>query len=379
MLSLAWYQASSTPIISQSMENALRYHTDIDLSQKNSSHAQLIRLTGRNKEVLEVGPATGYVTKILQQRGCRVWCIENDPEAANVAAEFCERMVVANVETIDFVSSFPEERFDVVTFGDVLEHLVDPLGVLMRVTDVLKPGGHVIASVPNVAHASIRLSLLGGRFQYLEMGLLDRTHLRFFTEESLANLFHDAGYEVRNWRRVLTDPFATEVQLREEDYPAWLTEAARSDLQALTYQFVVRARPVRSAPNGRSLPSSPNEPGRNLLDGLWRWQHEVHANEVALARANATLADREALLARRESSLQEVDARLAAINGSLGYKLLEAYRQVVRRLFPPHSWRGSPYRLLVALARRAAESRSTRRTGNSPRSTDEHEEPRDER
>jgi 16S rRNA A1518/A1519 N6-dimethyltransferase RsmA/KsgA/DIM1 with predicted DNA glycosylase/AP lyase activity len=63
----------------QSMENALRYHIDLDLSQKDSPHAQLIRLTGRNKEVLEVGPATGYVTKVLQQRGCRVFCIESDP------------------------------------------------------------------------------------------------------------------------------------------------------------------------------------------------------------------------------------------------------------------------------------------------------------
>ena len=114
----------------ESMENALRYHIEVDLSQENTSHAQLIRLTGRNKQVLEVGPATGYVTKVLQQRGCRVWCIENDAEAAKVAAEFCERMVVANVEAVDFKSTFPEERFDVVTFGDVLEHLVDPMAVL---------------------------------------------------------------------------------------------------------------------------------------------------------------------------------------------------------------------------------------------------------
>src|SRR5881396_3893714 len=167
------------------MENALRYHAQIDLSQKNTSHAQLIRLTGRNKDVLEVGPATGYVTKLLQQRGCRVWCVEIDPDAAKIAAEFCQQMVVDNVETMDLKSTFPQQRFDVVTFGDVLEHLIDPLGVLVRVKEVLKPGGYVVASVPNIAHGSIRLSLLAGRFDYLEKGLLDRTHLRFFTMESL--------------------------------------------------------------------------------------------------------------------------------------------------------------------------------------------------
>jgi len=364
----------------ESMENALRYHIEVDLSQENTSHAQLIRLTGRNKQVLEVGPATGYVTKVLQQRGCRVWCIENDAEAAKVAAEYCERMVVANVEAVDFRSTFPEERFDVVTFGDVLEHLVDPMGVLMRVKDVLEPGGYVVASVPNIAHASIRLSLLRGRFQYAEMGLLDRTHLRFFTRESLAGLFHDAGYEVRTWRRILTDPFATEIELREEDYPPWLTEAARADPEGLTYQFVVRAYPVRSGPNGRTFSSSSNAPGRDLLDDLWRWQNEqnalhdelrneLQAKEVALAdtlaQMNATLADREALLARREGSLQAVNAQLAAINESLGYKLLQGYRRRMGQLFPAGSWRGTPYRLLVALVRRATDVRRERREGKN--------------
>jgi len=110
----------------ESMENSLRYHIEVDLSQENTSHSQLIRLTGRNKQVLEVGPATGYVTKVLQERGCRVWCIETGPEAAKVAAAFCERTVVANVETIDLMTPFPDERFDVVTFGDVLEHAPAP-------------------------------------------------------------------------------------------------------------------------------------------------------------------------------------------------------------------------------------------------------------
>jgi len=342
------------------MENALRYHAEIDLSQKNTSHAQLIRLTGRNKEVLEVGPATGYVTKILQQRGCRVWCIEIDPEAAEAAAPFCERMVVGNVETMDFASTFPEERFDVVTFGDVLEHLVDPLSVLRRVKDVLKPGGYVVASVPNVAHASIRLSLLGGRFDYVEAGLLDRTHLRFFTQKSLASLFHDAGYEVRTWRRVITDPFVTEMKLREEDYPAYLAEAARRDEEAMTYQFLAKAHPVRSGRNGRKAVSNLHSPEENLVESLMRWQKEQEGKESSLARAlaerDAALAERDKRLAEQELSLERANADLDAINGSLGYKLLKAYRRRMHGLFPAASWRGSPYRLFIGLTTRAINS-----------------------
>ena len=368
----AWRQALGTPIMGESMENALRYHIEVDLSQENTSHAQLIRLTGRNKQVLEVGPATGYVTKVLQQRGCRVWCIENDAEAAKVAAEFCERMVVANVEAVDFKSTFPEERFDVVTFGDVLEHLVDPMAVLTRVRDVLKANGHVVASVPNVAHASIRLSLLGGQFQYAEMGLLDRTHLRFFTRESLADLFHGAGYEVREWQRVLTDPFATEMELREEDYPSYLRDAARSDIEAMTYQFVVSAYPARSTGNGRTLTSSASLPEKNLLHELNGAINSLHGQiDTALAERDSALAERDSALAQKDSALAHLDevaaqkdediagllGELGSIQGSTGYRMLGRYRGAVRRLFPAGSWRGRPYSLLSSLARRAASRR----------------------
>src|SRR3990170_6784734 len=102
--------------------DARRYESQVDLSAKNTSHAQLVLLTGRNKRVLEVGPATGYVTEVLRQRGCEVTAIEKDPAAAEIAAKFCERMVVGDVEEIDLGSAFAGERFDVVIFGDVLEH-----------------------------------------------------------------------------------------------------------------------------------------------------------------------------------------------------------------------------------------------------------------
>jgi O-antigen biosynthesis protein len=350
----------------QKMENALRYHAEIDLSQKHTSHAQLIRLVGRNKNVLEVGPATGYVTKILKARGCRVSCIEYDPEAARVAAEFCERMVVANIETIDFLREFRKERFGVVTFGDVLEHLVDPLGVLIRVKDVLKPGGSVVASVPNVAHGSVRLSLLAGRFDYREAGLLDRTHLRFFTEESLGKLFRDAGYEVRTWRRVLADPFVTEIELREEDYPVYLREAARSDLQAQTYQFVVKAYPTNATSNGRFAPPSAKEQSASLLGDLQRWQLVLAEKEAAIEQMNVALAERDAALTRREDSVQELTGQLASVQESLGYRVLESYRARMRRLFPAGSLQGVPYRSLASLAKRFFESRSKKTAGVKP-------------
>src|SRR6266508_4394193 len=225
--------------MSQSMESDLRYHSDVDLSQKNSTHAQLIRLTGRNKQVLEIGPATGYLTEILRSRGCRVWCIENDPEAAKIAAQFCERMVVSDVEKIDLVSTFGDQRFDVVMFGDVLEHLVEPRAALARVATILKPEGYVVASVPNVAHGSLRLSLLRGEFRYTELGLLDRTHLRFFTRETTEAMFRQAGYRIGLWRRIVLDPFETELALSQGDYPPHILDAIKQGPESFTYQHIV--------------------------------------------------------------------------------------------------------------------------------------------
>src|SRR5438552_370565 len=155
------------------MPDAPKYQTEVDLSQTNSSHTQLILLTGLNKKVLEVGPATGYITEALSQRACRVTCIESDAAAAEVASRFCERMIVGNVEELDFSSVFGQERFDVVMFGDVLEHLLDPQAVLVKVVSLLNPDGYVLASIPNVAHASIVLNLMAGEFRYTDLGLLD--------------------------------------------------------------------------------------------------------------------------------------------------------------------------------------------------------------
>ena len=345
--------------------DALRYHrAKTDLSDKNTSVTQLVLLTGRGKKVLEIGPATGYVSEALQRRGCRVTGVEKDPAAAAVAAKFCQRMVVADVEQLDFAMAFGGERFDVVIFGDVLEHLVDPKAVLVRVAEILEPEGYVVASVPNIAHGSIRLALLGGDFRYTELGLLDRTHLHLFTRQSLRSLFREAGYRIGTWRRIMIDPFATEVPVREADYPAPMVASLKDDPEAMTYQYVVRAYPVASArgptkgPSAEALLSHPPAP---VMGALQKMEKEIFRLREALAERDSLLAQRDtslqqqqavltqrdALIRQQEAALREARQDLNAIHQSLGYRLLEAYRRPLRWLFPPGSWRSVPYRALV--------------------------------
>src|SRR2546427_4197341 len=122
------------------MKGATRYDSGIDLSNENNSHTLLIGLTGRDRTVLEVGPATGYMTRVLKDRGCRVTAIEIDADAGALAEPYCERLIVADVEQLDFNEAFGDQRFDVILFGDVLEHLRDPAAVLRKAAAYIAPG-----------------------------------------------------------------------------------------------------------------------------------------------------------------------------------------------------------------------------------------------
>jgi 2-polyprenyl-3-methyl-5-hydroxy-6-metoxy-1,4-benzoquinol methylase len=145
------------------------------------------------RRVLDVGCWQGAFGAALKERrpGTVVWAIESDADAASVAASRLDRVIVGS-----FPSDAPkDERFDVVTFLDVLEHLVDPWEALRRARELLKPDGAVVAAIPNVRHFQVLLPLLvGGRWEYQESGLLDRTHLRFFTRLTMLDLFATSGY-----------------------------------------------------------------------------------------------------------------------------------------------------------------------------------------
>lgn len=221
---------------------ASKYETEPNLEDRNTSHALIAELVGTDKRVLDVGCATGYLAAVLAGRGCEVVGIEVDPEAASRAEEHCERVLVGDVEEMDLERDLEGEAFDVILFGDVLEHLKDPSRALERLGPFLREGGEVVASIPNVAHGSVRLALLQGEFRYRRLGLMDDTHLRFFTRESVERLFEEARLLITELRRTLRGIFDTEVEVDREETPVEVLRMVQQDPEALTYQFVVRAR-----------------------------------------------------------------------------------------------------------------------------------------
>ena len=159
--------------------------------------ALLLEWVGKDKDVLELGCSTGFISRLLREQGCRVTGVENDPEAARKAAAWCERVITADLDRSDWWGELPARAsFDVVLLGDVLEHLVHPEEVMRRIRPLLKPGGYVAISLPNVVHWQTRLKIMRGRFDYEPTGTLDATHLRFFTPRTARAFLHDAGYRV---------------------------------------------------------------------------------------------------------------------------------------------------------------------------------------
>jgi SAM-dependent methyltransferase len=151
----------------------------------------LLRLWGRRKglRVLDVGCGFATTSEHIQKRGNDVTGIESSVEACAVGAKRISRMINADLVTAPLTGL----QFDIIIFADVLEHVPWPVGVLKRYLDALAPGGSVIVSLPNVGLWSVRFAHLFGQWDYEETGVLDRTHLRFFTRKTAQWMLREAG------------------------------------------------------------------------------------------------------------------------------------------------------------------------------------------
>lgn len=213
-----------------------------------SSHSQILlylKAHGQGCRILDVGTAQGMLGRGLCGVNCHLTGIEIDPELAKLARPFYNDVIVGDISHLML-----HGQFDFIVFADVLEHLADPLTVLMQTRQLLSPDGQVIISLPNVANLYVRLKLLFGRFDYEKRGICDTTHLRFYTRSTAMDLLDRAGYQIsRCW--VTPIPFA----LR---FPALYNNAGGRTLSLLTwmmtkiwptllaYQFIFIANPTNS-------------------------------------------------------------------------------------------------------------------------------------
>lgn len=181
------------------MDNELAYKISLE---PTGTHMLLAGEIGPNSTVLDVGCADGYMGEFLiKNKNCEVWGIEPDHKSFLLALNKGYKYIAnKQVEIAAEDKILKEQKFDFILIGDVLEHLVNPSQILKILRSFLKPEGHFIVSLPNVGHYSIRYSLLFGNWDMRENGIMDKTHLHFYTLKTSRDLLENSGLWVESIR-----------------------------------------------------------------------------------------------------------------------------------------------------------------------------------
>lgn len=161
------------------------------------AHMLVYDLVAPNSNVLDLGCATGYFARELAKKNCRVYGVDYDKQALALAKAFCYQTKILDFETMQ-KSDLPKKTFDSILLIDVLEHVKNAENLLLTVHHFIKPDGTLIISTPNVSHISIRLKLLGGNFDRTETGIMDRTHVQFFTKATLTELLKRTAWNLES-------------------------------------------------------------------------------------------------------------------------------------------------------------------------------------
>ena len=224
------------------MRMKFKYDTQIDINNNNNAHSLILQQIKPCSKVLEVGTATGYMTKYLKEiLGCDIVGIEIDEEAAKQAAIYADEMIIANLDDCLWQKQLQGRKFDYIILADVLEHLRKPFQTLKQIVEFLKDDGIVLASIPNIAHNAIIMELLEDRFDYRPLGLLDDTHIHFFTQNSVKKMLNFAGLQIISWKNTIIEPQSTEFGIKYKQFPFYIRHFLRKRINGHVYQFVISA------------------------------------------------------------------------------------------------------------------------------------------
>jgi 2-polyprenyl-3-methyl-5-hydroxy-6-metoxy-1,4-benzoquinol methylase len=165
------------------------------------------------RKFLDVGCGEGGFGELIKKRReAEVWGIEMFVQAAEIAKDRLDQVFVGNIETDQF--DLPDAYFDCIVFNDVLEHLYSPWDVLKKVKKFLNKNGYIVASIPNIRYyVQIKKLLKNGDWDYEKWGLMDRTHIRFFTIKSIQKMFEESGYKVQQIQGINSERFPWKLDL----------------------------------------------------------------------------------------------------------------------------------------------------------------------
>lgn len=219
------------------------YLRTVDLNERTS----LSVLAGHVRaqaHILDLGCGSGALGAFLaEHKQCVCDGVTLSHEEARHAAPFYRHVHVADLEDCDLDQLFGDARYDYIVCADVLEHLRQPERILAACRERLNPGGRLLISVPNASYSGLIAELLHGEFRYRPEGLLDRTHLRFFTRRSLSRFLAEQGWQVDAIETIERSLPASEFRVAFDSLPPAVARHLLAVPDALTYQFIASAEP----------------------------------------------------------------------------------------------------------------------------------------
>ncbi len=169
----------------------------------SSTQQEILKIVGKDKTILEIGSSTGYMTRAFLDNGCVVDVVESDQKAVLKLPKQVRVILNVSIEDDEIFKSLG--KYDFIIMADVLEHLVNPEQTLKKLQKISSPETELIISLPNIACWAMRKQLFfKGDFEYQESGLLDKTHLHFYTVETLPKMLSDCSWQTDAVRGTIT-------------------------------------------------------------------------------------------------------------------------------------------------------------------------------
>ncbi len=281
--------------------------------------ARLLRRLPPQGDVLELGPGPGAMTRVMVDRGYRVTVVENDPGALKCLEALGVEVIAGNLESHDWIERLEGRRFDAILACDVLEHLREPDQVLNALARFMQPMGQLIISVPNVAYAGIVAGLTLGMFDYTEKGLLDRTHLHFFTRCGMEKMLLECDWAPHSW-----DAYRLPIERSEFDrFWSALPGSMRHNLSSVCSDFdvyewmVVATLPVDAPAWALKDAHSEMEKLRNEMQALKLIHEQEHVSllehQKAFTEAKTIIASQQEDVKALQSGMERLELEKAAL------------------------------------------------------------------
>lgn len=308
-----------------------------DTVDHNHSHTQIVSRIPQYAQVLELGCATGEMSRMMKQAcHAQVFGVEKDPQSAWQAQRHCDYVFTEDLDDAESLNALQFEKFDVITLVDVIEHLQYPEALLERLKPLMMEESTILLSVPNVAHASVRLELLTGDFRYEDAGILDSTHLKFFTLKSLKSMLARSGFVINEidytWHDMPDSVISRYLrQVGIEATPRILDYFHQPE--AVAYQFIVSVSlPGNSSGNSSDDPEVLKREGKTIppmdmdlkpMAASWQTWGQVFGN----------LQQKEQIIHGLELQMESSRKEVARLNKDVQLKSEE-----LERVYATRSW-----------------------------------------